>query len=203
MNQSFSEFIDSEINAIIPHPFRDPHLFNEDCSAGLMLATDDRVSLQKFAIASIALAQFLGARALIEAMLLRFGRVLPRGPEADSLILKIYEMADLVAENSRQHYIELPWVGAHYFARWRLRHHEAARLSEDGTLRAPAVLSAARHATFAYEAEPAVAANADRIVEQLAFVFDNYAIGLRQHFGSDNLLRAAGPSPLRSNPDYR
>ena len=76
--------------------------------------------------------------------------------------------------------IELPsFVDLQYLQRWDRRFHEAAADPMNKNLKFAVLKTALTQATFSYEDENAVLANADLIITELTNIYDAYVIGLR------------------------
>ena len=181
-------FFRSAFEETIPHSFQESRLWSQQAAERLGIAPDDGESLSKFRVSAISMVLFITLRGIHEAFLRKFQESIP---SKEGLIKAMTESAktfhSLVNEEAKKT-AQLPkYVDAHYFYRWWLRYDEKAIAPDALPLRPSTLTMFLMQATFTYGIEPRIKATDTAILAQGEDVYDNYVIGLRNHFGTEIL----------------
>ena len=181
-------FLSSAFETTIPHPFQESRLWSQQTAERLGIAPDDEESLSKFRVSAISMVLFITLRGIHEAFLLNFQQGFRSREGLLSVMKKSAETFHALMNEEAKKTAELPkYVDAHYFSRWRLRYDEKALAPDALPLRPSTLTMFLTQATFTHGIEPRIKATDTAILAQAEEVYDNYVIGLRNHFGKEIL----------------
>jgi len=181
-------FFRSAFETTISHSFQESRLWSQQTAERLGIAPDDEESLSKFRVSAISMVLFITLRGIHEAFLLNFQQGFRSREGLLSVMKKSAETFHALMNEEAKKTAELPkYVDAHYFSRWRLRYDEKALAPDALPLRPSTLTMFLTQATFTYGIEPRIKATDTAILAQAEEVYDNYVIGLRNHFGKEIL----------------
>jgi hypothetical protein len=168
---------------MLPFPFNDLHLNNQDLTKRLGISKDDMPSSFKFQVTCISMIIFLTKRAVREALVLKFSSNFDDIDSFMKMTLAANDFADEVIINQVSE-CDLPeYVDSHYFPRWEMRYHQAVSENTDTSLKFNTLKKVMQQATFGYENEPPIQGIDDSIFKELSLIYDAYASELRNHLG--------------------
>ena len=181
-------FFRSAFEETIPHSFQESRLWSQQAAERLGIAPDDEASLNKFRVSAISLVLFVTLRGIHEAFLRNFQHGFRSREGLQSVLIKSAVLFHALVSDEVKKAQQLPaYADAHYFSRWWLRYDEKALAPNAQPLRPSTLTMFLMQATFTYEIEPRIEATDTAILAQAEEVYDNYVIGLRNHFGTEIL----------------